>query len=65
VESSPESTETAPSLLLSWSIGLGSLALVLAVVAVVLLLKNQGTFTHAKYRSNRETFSVDADSTEP
>ena len=41
------------SLLVSLSLGLGSLALVLAGVAVFLLLRGNGYFIKAKYRSNR------------
>ncbi|MDP4688993.1 MAG: hypothetical protein NWP37_04315 [Pontimonas sp.] len=37
------------------SIGLGSLAVLLAGIAVYLLLQNQNAFTKAKYRSNHTT----------
>ena len=41
------------SLLLAVSLGLGLLALSLAIVSAVFLMKNQGFFEKAHYRSNR------------
>jgi len=55
VESTPEVSEIDSSFLITLSIGLGSLAILLAGAAVYLLLQNQGAFTKAKYRSNHAT----------
>jgi hypothetical protein len=65
VESSPEQTEVAYPVLLSLSVGVGSLALILAVVAVVLLLKNKGSYTQRRYRSNWESSGAEGDTVEP
>jgi hypothetical protein len=42
-------------MLMALSIGLGSVATVLAGVALYLLLNSQGIFTKARYRSNHNT----------
>jgi len=55
VDTAPGTSEIDSSLLISLSIGLGSLAVLLAGVAAYLLLQNQSTFTKAKYRSNHAT----------
>jgi len=55
VDTAPEASEIDSSFLITLSIGLGSLAVLLAGAAVYLLLQNQGAFTKAKYRSNHAT----------
>jgi hypothetical protein len=55
VDTAPGTSEIDSSLLISVSIGLGSLAVLLAGIAVYLLLQNQNAFTKAKYRSNHTT----------
>ena len=55
MDTAPGTSEIDSSLLISVSIGLGSLAVLLAGVAVYLLLQNQSAFTKSKYRSNHET----------
>jgi hypothetical protein len=55
VDTAPGPSEIDSSLLISLSIGLGSLAVLLAGVAAYLLPKNQSAFTKAKYRSNHAT----------
>jgi len=53
VDSPSEPAAVDSSLLISLSLGLGSLALVLAGAAVFLLLRGSDYFMKAKYRSNR------------
>ncbi|MDA8862868.1 hypothetical protein N9H87_01425 [Pontimonas sp.] len=55
MDTAPGASEIDPSLLISVGIGLGSLAVLLAGVAVYLLLQNQSAFTKSKYRSNHDT----------
>jgi hypothetical protein len=53
------------SLLVSLSLGLGSLALVLAVVAVFLLLRGNDYFMKAHYRRNRVSAESKLEISEP
>jgi hypothetical protein len=55
VDTAPGTSEIDLSLLISVSIGLGSLAVLLAGIAAYLLLQNQNAFTKSKYRSNYTT----------
>ena len=52
-------------MLIGFSIGLGSLALVLAGVAVSLLLYKQGVLTKPRYRTPRDEVEVIEDSVKP
>ncbi|MEK9600017.1 MAG: hypothetical protein VW032_04890 [Pontimonas sp.] len=52
-------------MLIGFSIGLGSLAQVLAGVAVSLLLHKQGVLTKPRYRTPRDEVEVIEDSVKP
>ena len=52
-------------MLIGFSIGLGSLALVLAGVAGYLLLHKQGLFTKPRYRTQRNEIEIIEDSVKP
>jgi len=65
VDSSSEPAAVETSLLVSLSLGLGSLALVLAVVAVFLLLRGNDYFMKAHYRRNRVSAESKLEISEP
>lgn len=60
-----EESSFETSMLTGFSIGLGSLAVVLAGVAVYLLLHKQGLFTKPRYRTQRNEIEIIEDSVKP
>lgn len=60
-----EESSLETSMLIGFSIGLGSLAVVLAGVALYLLLHKQGVLTKPRYRTQREEVEVIEDSVKP
>jgi hypothetical protein len=65
VDATSEESGLETSMLIGFSIGLGSLALVLAGVAVSLLLHKQGVLTKPRYRTPRDEVEVIEDSVKP
>ena len=65
MDNPPDDAGFDSSLLIVFSIGLGSVALVLAVVATYLLVNRQGAFTKTRYRSNRVSPESLVESPEP
>lgn len=65
MDSAPEPSGFDSSVLVALSIGLGSMAALLAGIALYLLLKNQGAFQKARYRSNHSITEHEADLLEP
>jgi hypothetical protein len=64
VDNTPETSGLDTSMLIAMSIGLGSVAVVLAGVAMYLLLNSHGLFTKARYRSNHSTTEVEVEPVE-
>ncbi|MDA0289462.1 MAG: hypothetical protein O2828_02515 [Actinomycetota bacterium] len=65
MDSPSEPAAVESSFLFFLSLGLGSLALVLAGVAVFLLLRGHDYFKKARYRSNRVSAESNLETPEP
>lgn len=65
MDATSEESGLETSMLIGFSIGLGSLALVLTGVAVYLLLHKEGVLTKPRYRTSRDEVEVIEDSVKP
>ena len=60
MDGDPESSAIDSALLMSFGVGLGFIALVLALVAGYLLLRGQDVLTRRKYRRTKELSDLES-----